>query len=141
MNRKIALILFAAVVFALPSVAQNSKLNGTWKLNNSKSTSSPTSLVVSKAPSTTSVSYSQNPSVAGQPVTFTATVTSSTIGTPTGTVVFKSGTVTIGSKSLSGGTASMTTSSLATGTNTITVSYDGSADFAASSHKLTQVVN
>jgi hypothetical protein len=38
MDRKIALILFAAAVFALPSVAQNSKLNGTWKLNNSKST-------------------------------------------------------------------------------------------------------
>jgi len=37
MNRKICLILFAVVVSALPGLAQSSKLNGAWKLNNSKS--------------------------------------------------------------------------------------------------------
>jgi hypothetical protein len=37
MHRKIAVLLFAVAVFALPSVAQNAKLNGTWKLNVAKS--------------------------------------------------------------------------------------------------------
>ncbi|HXJ15579.1 MAG TPA: hypothetical protein VNM68_00080 [Candidatus Polarisedimenticolia bacterium] len=37
MHRKISVLLFAVAIFALPSVAQNSKLNGTWKLNVSKS--------------------------------------------------------------------------------------------------------
>ncbi|MBZ5694766.1 MAG: hypothetical protein LAN36_05340 [Acidobacteriia bacterium] len=37
MHRKIYLVLFAVVVMALPGLAQTSKLNGTWKLNNSKS--------------------------------------------------------------------------------------------------------
>lgn len=37
MHRKIFLLLFAAAAFALPSLAQNAKLNGTWKLNPAKS--------------------------------------------------------------------------------------------------------
>jgi hypothetical protein len=37
MNRKIFLILFAVAAFALPGLAQSSKLNGTWKLDNAKS--------------------------------------------------------------------------------------------------------
>ncbi|HXQ27022.1 MAG TPA: hypothetical protein VN822_11485 [Candidatus Acidoferrales bacterium] len=37
MHRKICLILIAVAVTALPGLAQTSKLNGTWKLNNSKS--------------------------------------------------------------------------------------------------------
>lgn len=38
MHRKIFLVAVAVAAFALPSVAQNSKLNGTWKLNVSNST-------------------------------------------------------------------------------------------------------
>jgi hypothetical protein len=37
MHRKISVLLFAVAVCAWPSVAQNSKLNGTWKLNAAKS--------------------------------------------------------------------------------------------------------
>jgi len=37
MYRKILVLMFAAAAFALPSLAQNGKLNGTWKLNTSKS--------------------------------------------------------------------------------------------------------
>jgi hypothetical protein len=37
MNRKIFVVLFAAAVSALPGMAQSSKLNGTWKLDNAKS--------------------------------------------------------------------------------------------------------
>ncbi len=37
MHRKIFLILCAAALFALPSFAQTTNLNGTWKLDNAKS--------------------------------------------------------------------------------------------------------
>lgn len=37
MHRKIFLVAAAVAAFALPSIAQDSKLNGTWKLNISKS--------------------------------------------------------------------------------------------------------
>ncbi len=38
MHRRFLVSLFAVGVFALPSLAQSSNLNGTWKLNTSKST-------------------------------------------------------------------------------------------------------
>ncbi len=38
MHRKFLAISFAVVALALPGLAQSSNLNGTWKLNNSKST-------------------------------------------------------------------------------------------------------
>src|SRR6202167_728372 len=38
MHRKFLAISFAVAALALPSLAQSSNLNGTWKLNNSKST-------------------------------------------------------------------------------------------------------
>jgi len=41
-----------------------------------------------KAPSTTTITSSVNPSIGGQPVLLTATITSSAQGTPTGTVHF-----------------------------------------------------
>jgi YVTN family beta-propeller protein len=110
--------------------------------NDATSTSPITSQVVTKAATNTSLISSLNPSSAGQPVTFTATVTSSTSGTPTGTVIFKSGSKTLGSKPLSGGTASVTVSTLAVGTDTITATYNGSTDFVASpSNSVAQVVN
>ena len=37
MHRKVCLLMFAMAVMALPGLAQNSKLNGTWKLNVVKS--------------------------------------------------------------------------------------------------------
>jgi hypothetical protein len=106
------------------------------------STSSAVSQVVTKAETSTSLISSLNPSSSGQPVSFIATVTSSTSGTPTGSVIFKSGTKTLGSEPLSAGVAILTTSLLAVGTNTITATYNGSTDFAASvSDSVAQVVN
>jgi hypothetical protein len=110
--------------------------------NDATSPSSPVSQVVTKAATSTSLMSSLNPSSAGQSVTFTATVTPSTSGTPTGTVIFKSGTKTLGSKPLGGGTASVIVSTLAVGTDTITAIYNGSTDFAGStSDSVAQVVN
>lgn len=96
-----------------------------------------------QAPTTTSVTSSLNPSVVGQAVTFTATVSSSAGTPPNGeTITFKNGSTVLGTAPLSGGMASLTTSSLSAGTDTITASYPGDSKFAAStSPGLRQVVN
>jgi len=93
-----------------------------------------------KGATTTSVSSSKNPSVLGSPVTFTATVTS-TVGTATGTVIFKNGATTLGTGSLVAGKATLATSSLTPGSHSITAVFGGGADFLAStSPVLTQTV-
>src|SRR5205085_2877258 len=89
----------------------------------------------------TALGSSPNPSVSGQSVTFTATVTSGG-GTPTGTVTFKDGTTTLGTGTLSAGKATFSTSSLAVGTHSITAAYGGAASFHGStSSALSQTVN
>jgi hypothetical protein len=75
---------------------------------------------------------SQNPSNAGQAVTFTATVTSSGPETPSGKVESEHGTKAIGSATLSAGVAALTTSKLAVGTHPITAEYMGDAASAES---------
>ncbi len=76
------------------------------------------------AATATAVSSSLNPSLLGQSVTFTATVTSPG-GTPTGTVQFKDGVNNLGTAvTLNGsGQATFTTSSLTAGTHTISAVY------------------
>ena len=94
--------------------------------------SNTTGHTVTAATAGVTVGSSANPSVAGQLVTFTATVTGS-VGTPTGTVQFgvdgtNSGTpVTL----TAGGTATMTTSSLAVGNHPVAATYSGNATYAA----------
>jgi hypothetical protein len=91
---------------------------------------------------TTSLASSANPSTAGQPVTFTATVTPNGSGTPTGTVTFKDGANTLGNGSLNNGRASVATSSLSVGAHSITAVYGGDSNFSGStSAVLTQTVN
>jgi len=96
------------------------------------------SQVIPKATSTTKVIASQNPSVYGQPVTFTATVAPQFSGAPTGNVVFQDGTLRLATVALSGGIAIYTTSTLAEGTHSITVTYDGSSDFSGSAAALAE---
>ena len=91
---------------------------------------------------TISLASSLNPSTFGQSVTFTATVKSTTTGTPTGTVTFKDGTTVIGTGTLSTGVAKFTTKSLAVRAHSITGVYGGSVNFkATTSAVLTQTVN
>lgn len=118
----------------------SAKYNGDG--NNTGSTSSPLSEVIITSTTTTIVS-SLNPSVVGQAVTFTATVSSSAGAPPNGeTITFKNGSSVLGTAPLTAGMASLTTSSLAAGIYTITASYPGDANFAAStSPGLRQVVN
>jgi hypothetical protein len=77
---------------------------------------------------------SPNPSVFGQAVTFTATVSAGAAGTPTGTVDFTEGSTDFTPEgiALSGGVATFSTSALALGSHTITASYSGDANFHAS---------
>ena len=90
---------------------------------------------------TTTITSSLNPSVFSQLVTFTVTVTSSG-GTPTGTVTFNDGAVSIGSGTLdSTGHATLSVSTLSAGTHSINAVYLGDSNFNPStSPELSQVV-
>ncbi|MCU0482878.1 MAG: Ig-like domain repeat protein [Chloroflexi bacterium] len=96
---------------------------------------------ISGGTSTTVVASNHNPSVFGQAVTFTATVSGGG-ATPTGTVTFRDGASTLGTGALNGsGVATLTTSALSVATHSITAAYGGSASYSAStSSTLSQVV-
>jgi hypothetical protein len=80
--------------------------------------------VVNKYSTTTSLTSSLNPSPFGQPVTFTAHLTSTGPGA-TGNVKFFDGTTGIGYATLSSGFAKITKTTLAVGTHPITAQYLG----------------
>ena len=92
------------------------------------------------AATTTALNSSLNPSVVGQSVTFTATVTGSS---PTGTVQFKDGGSNLGAAvALTGTSASLTTAALTQGTHSITAVYSGDVNNTTStSPPVSQVVN
>jgi hypothetical protein len=113
--------------------------------NYNTSTSPTLTQTVNKDSSTTTLGSSANPSVAGQSVTFTATVSpvAPGSGTPTGTVTFKDGTTSLITNALSGGQATFTTSTLSVSAHSITAVYNGDASFNTSTNSpaLTQTVN
>jgi hypothetical protein len=91
------------------------------------------------ATTSTVVASSANPSVFGQMVTFTATVTPNAA---TGTVTFKAGAIVVGTNPVVAGKASVGTSTLAVGAHSITATYNGDANFAPStSPSVSQTVN
>lgn len=92
-----------------------------------------------KIPTSTQLSSSQNPSVLGQAVTFTAAV-SATGTAPVGTVRFKTGNKVVGEIPVTAGTASITLSTLPVGSTKISVSFRGEG-FVTSTANLIQVVN
>ena len=92
--------------------------------------------------STTTLTSSPNPSVQGQPVTFTATVASEGSIEPTGQVVFKNGSTQIGTAILNDGAATLTKKNLPVGSLSITATYKGDTQSSKStSPVLIQVVN
>ena len=93
----------------------------------------------SAIPTSIVLTSSQNPSVLGQPVTFTATVTA-TGTTPVGNVTFKAAGQVVGVVPVSGGVASITLSNLKKGSTQIGAKFQGSG-FATVVRSLTQVVN
>src|SRR5207253_2471452 len=102
-------------------------------------------LTVGTASTTTAIASSSNPSIFGQSVTFTATVTvvSPASGTPTGTVTFKDGATTLGTGTLDGsGVATLSTAGLSVASHSITAAYAGDTGFTTStSSALIQVVS
>ncbi len=92
-----------------------------------------------KLPTSTTLTSSQNPSVQGEQVTFTATV-SATGAAPIGTVRFKTGDVVVGEIPVVAGTASIALSSLPVGSTKISAIFRGNG-FVTSTANLIQVVN
>src|SRR5262249_22968251 len=94
---------------------------------------------------TAKVVSSVNPSVFGQPVTLSTTVTANPpgAGTPTGTVTFFDGVTQIGTATLNAGAASITISTFSVGSHSITATYggDGSFNGSTTATALIQVVN
>jgi hypothetical protein len=100
-------------------------------------------VTVGTEPTTTTLTSSPNPSNAGEKVTFTATVNSSSGPPPDGeTVSFMQGTIVGGKATLKGGTATVTTSKLGAGSHSVTAVYGGDSNFSESKSKVVkQVVN
>lgn len=95
--------------------------------------------------SNTTLGSSANPSVLGQPVTLTATVTDSSangLPAPTGEAAFLSGATSLGTASLVGaGPATSAVSGLGIGSHVLTANYSGDSAYGPStSAPLTQVV-
>ena len=108
------------------------------------STSPTLNQAVNQDGTSTVLSSSVDPSVYGQSVTFTATVSAAApgSGTPTGSVTFMDGSTALGSATLSSGKASFKTTSLAAGSQAITAVYGGDPNFSGrTSSALTQTVN
>jgi|GEM_PF-797410 parallel beta-helix repeat (two copies) len=104
------------------------------------STSAPLAQNVDAAPSTTTIGSSANPSIAGQPVTLTATVTGAN-GTPTGTMTFTDGPTTLGTATLTNGQAMLGGVTFSAGSHTLVAAYSGDLAFGSSaSAPLTQTV-
>jgi subtilisin family serine protease len=101
-----------------------------WPMNFQNPRNNPVLLRTATSSLAVTLTAGTNPSVAGDGVTFTATLTP---GTGSGSVQFlDDGTPISGIIALSNGTASFTTSALALGTHNITARYTGNNQFAAS---------
>ena len=80
---------------------------------------------------TTTVSAASSSVVFGQSVSFTANV-SSPNGTPTGSVEFFDGAISLGTAAVSGGTAVLATTALNVGTHAVSATYSGDNGFLSS---------
>jgi len=91
---------------------------------------------------TVAIASSLNPSVVGQAVTFTATMTSIAGPPPDGeTVQFTVSGAVVGSATLKSGVAQFTTSAIAAGSHPVVATYSGDVNYlSAKSAKVTQVV-
>jgi hypothetical protein len=96
---------------------------------------------VNRAPTTTNVTSSPNPSPANQSVTLSATVTAPAgLPTPTGNVQFTSGGKLLGSAALSNGTATLNVTFTTSGSFTVKAAYPATGNYSGSSGTVVQVV-
>ena len=91
-------------------------------------------IVISAAPTTTTLTASNLTPSSGTTVTLSATVASTTSGTPTGSVNFFNGTAQLNTAAvpLSGGVASLSVDTLPIGALSLTAVYSGDTDFITS---------
>ena len=121
--------------------------NGNFATSTSTALNQVVNPVAGQAGTTAAVTSSANPSVFGQSVTFTATISDTSGGVPTGSVEFFDGATDLGhGSSLSGSgnsaTSTFTTSTLAAGIHlSISAVYTPTGNFAGSSGSLSQTVN
>jgi len=92
---------------------------------NDATSTSPSLIQVVENSTTTLLSSSPNPSILGQSVTLTATVSPATA---TGTVTFYRGSTSMGTGNLSGGVATLPVSTLSLGAHSLTATYNGDAN-------------
>ncbi len=92
------------------------------------------SVTISKAPTTTTLMANSSTPVLGTGAILTATVASTTSGTPAGTVIFYNGATQLNTTpaALSNGVATLTVTTLPVGAFSLTAVYSGSQDFIAS---------
>ena len=89
-------------------------------------------LSITKAPAVTTTTLSAATIAYGLNVTITATVVSTTSGTPTGTVNFFDNGTALGTVTLSNGVATYSSANLPVGPNVITAVYSGDVNFSSS---------
>jgi hypothetical protein len=103
--------------------------------------SAPVQQQITADSSAVSLRSSLNPSIYGQNVTFTATVTSSG-GVPSGTVTFSDSSLPLGTGALRNGVATFTIGTLSAGIHPVSAAYSGDARHTkAASSPLNQTVN
>ena len=98
--------------------------------SNKPAASSALTITVSKAATTTLIAASTTSSLFNSPITFTATVSGHA---PTGTVIFRNGSTTLGAVALNSGRASLTISNLPVGADSIVATYSGDGNNLTSS--------
>jgi hypothetical protein len=136
----------AIFTMALPQVGQHVITAGYNGDPDFSLSGSSTSFLVFADSTTATVTADDNPSTVGQAVTFTATLSNTSVPggpAPSGTVTFMDGDNQLGTATLdSTGSATFATFALAAGDHSITVSYSGNASFFGStSDAYTQTVN
>jgi hypothetical protein len=106
------------------------------------SLSLPVTLAATPTAASVVLTSAPNPARFGLPVTMSAIVTGLDGTNPTGKVVFREGTVIIGTASISGATATTTTTTLALGVHSIVASYLGDDNYRSSaSRPYTQTID
>jgi predicted outer membrane repeat protein len=109
--------------------------NATYAASSATST-----ITVMQAATQLTLTSSASQAPVGTSVTLTATATSSS-GTPTGTVTFLAGSTSLGTATLSPqGVATLAVTTLPIGSNTITATYPGDTNFAASQAQLSGTI-
>ncbi|HEY2546923.1 MAG TPA: Ig-like domain repeat protein [Candidatus Acidoferrum sp.] len=121
---------FSTSALATGSHSITAKYSG--DANFTASTSSVLSESINPASTSTALSSNLNPASYGQSVTLSATVQPPAGMTATGSVTFLDGSTSLGAVALSNNTAQLTVATLAAGSHSITATYGGSTNLAAS---------